>query len=342
MTLVSVIIPTYNRAALLKEAIDSVLNQTYQKIEVLVVDDGSSDHTAEIVAGFDSRVRFFQQTHAGPNAARNLALRKARGEFIALLDDDDLWLDFKIDLQVALLDRFPRLAYVFSDFFIFRQDGSKTPQGLRTWHHTPKPWPAILGEGTDSRTLASFEGAKYPPFTFYSGSLYHDLLFEPYVLPSSSLIRKAMITPGIRFVEDDFHCGDWEFYARLSQIHPAGFMTLETTLNRSHDDAVRLTRKSQLDRLQCRIGLLDRLYRADRSFYRDRRRDVDQVEEDVLLKIAKLQLYENDSRAARQSLRRWRQIKYRRGKLPGNVFRLLSTVPLGPQLLTRFRNAMRA
>jgi glycosyltransferase involved in cell wall biosynthesis len=101
----SVIIPTHNRAEMLRRAIASALAQTFTDIELIVVSDGSSDHTAEVVESFaDPRLCFLRHdTARGASAARNTGLRQARGEFVAFLDDDDEWLPEKLALQVPVL-----------------------------------------------------------------------------------------------------------------------------------------------------------------------------------------------------------------------------------------------
>src|SRR5690606_31977727 len=88
--LVTVIIPTYNRAEKVKDAIQSVLNQTYTNIQILVIDDGSDDHTQKTIALFP-QVEYILQLHAGQAAARNNGLRNAKGSIIANLDSDDMW-----------------------------------------------------------------------------------------------------------------------------------------------------------------------------------------------------------------------------------------------------------
>jgi glycosyltransferase involved in cell wall biosynthesis len=113
--LVSVIIPTYNRAYIVGKAIDSVLRQTYANVEVVVVDDGSTDGTADLLRRYDHRVRYLAQKNAGVSAARNTGLRAARGEFIALLDSDDEWLPWKVELQVRFLRAFPAVGMVWTD-----------------------------------------------------------------------------------------------------------------------------------------------------------------------------------------------------------------------------------
>ncbi len=113
MPRVSVIIPTHNRRAMLLEAINSVLIQTFQDFEILVVDDGSTDGTREAVGNIpDLRVRYFYQKNAGRSAARNRGLAESRGEFVAFLDDDDLFLPHKLEVQVRELDADPEVGLV--------------------------------------------------------------------------------------------------------------------------------------------------------------------------------------------------------------------------------------
>jgi glycosyltransferase involved in cell wall biosynthesis len=106
--LVSVIIPALDAALTIRQTLDSVLTQTYQEIEVIVVDDGSSDATSTIVEEFvarDARIQLVRQSNAGVGAARNTAIRKARGKYIAPLDADDLWFPEKLEKQVACLQQ---------------------------------------------------------------------------------------------------------------------------------------------------------------------------------------------------------------------------------------------
>jgi glycosyltransferase involved in cell wall biosynthesis len=110
--LLSVIIPCFNGARLLPEAVASVLAQRYEPLEILVIDDGSTDATPQVAAGLGPAVRYLRQENRGPSAARNLGLGQARGEIVALLDADDLWPEGKLDLQVGRLIDDPALDLV--------------------------------------------------------------------------------------------------------------------------------------------------------------------------------------------------------------------------------------
>ena len=111
---VSIIIPTYNTAQFLSEAIDSVLNQTYTDFELIVVDDGSTDNTVEILKRYqqNSYIHCRFETHADRGTAKNVGLEMARGRYIAFLDADDVWLPDKLEKQVAFLDEHPQIALV--------------------------------------------------------------------------------------------------------------------------------------------------------------------------------------------------------------------------------------
>jgi glycosyltransferase involved in cell wall biosynthesis len=103
--LVSVIIPTYNRAGVICKTIDDVFRQTYKNIELIVIDDGSTDDTQATLRRYGSRIRLFTQDNAGPAAARNRGIEVSRGDIIAFQDSDDFWAPNKLERQVQLLER---------------------------------------------------------------------------------------------------------------------------------------------------------------------------------------------------------------------------------------------
>lgn len=114
MPLVSVIIPTYNRAAMLEEAIQSVLDQNFKDFELIVVDDGSTDKTKDVMKKYTGKIKSVTKVNHGVASARNKGLEMAEGELIAWLDDDDLFLPGKLDQQVRYFREYPRTGLVYT------------------------------------------------------------------------------------------------------------------------------------------------------------------------------------------------------------------------------------
>ncbi len=113
--LISAVIPTYNYGHFVTAAVRNVLAQTYRNLEVIVVDDGSKDNTRERLAPYLDRIRYVYQENQGPSAARNTGIRSATGEWVALLDSDDLWHPRKLELQVKYLQAHPEVGLLGSD-----------------------------------------------------------------------------------------------------------------------------------------------------------------------------------------------------------------------------------
>jgi glycosyltransferase involved in cell wall biosynthesis len=126
---ISVIIPTYNYASYVREAIDSALEQSYPALEIIVVDDGSTDATAQVLSVYGDRIRVLRQKNQGVAAARNAGIAAARGDYLAFLDSDDIWKPRKLELQIARFDADPDLGLVRCGAETFGEAG-----------HTPEVW----------------------------------------------------------------------------------------------------------------------------------------------------------------------------------------------------------
>lgn len=134
--LVSVIIPSFNRGYTITSAIDSVLAQTYRPLEIIVIDDGSTDDTRAVVAQYGDSVRYIHQSNTGCPGARNTGLGVARGEFIALLDSDDRWFPWKLELQIAFLRRHPDVGMVWTDMTAIDDNGNHVADNyLRSYYN---------------------------------------------------------------------------------------------------------------------------------------------------------------------------------------------------------------
>ena len=305
MTTVSVVIPTYNRAALVRETIDSVLAQSREDVEILVIDDGSTDDTPRIEQDYSGRIVYLRQENRGLNAARNAAIARARGRYIALLDSDDLHLPGAIDLMVAMLERFPQAGFAYGDFLILRGDLPPFGPGLKSWHGSSFRWESVFGPGRSASELGlQFrDGTGLREFPVHEGDIYAASLHGPQVLPSASLFRRDCFGE-LRFPEFDSFCGDWEFFARLSHSHGAVYADVPIALNRSHEDAVRLTRADRVVQLEAKFELIERLWRRDPEFLAANRESVDAQQFDLLLTLAKCHLLRDDPMRALTALAR--------------------------------------
>lgn len=196
LPLISVIVPAYNCAAYLGSALDSIFAQSYPQLEVLVVDDGSTDGTVAVAQRYGERVRVISQTNAGPAAARNRGLASARGEFIAFLDGDDLWLEGKLLQQARYLLRRPEASIVYGHFHRWesRPDGSFSP----------------ADEFATGATEESLDPA-------LSGWIYHRLLIDSEVHIITALIRATVIDE-IGIFDETLKVGeDYDFWLRVSR-----------------------------------------------------------------------------------------------------------------------------
>lgn len=161
--LVSVIMPAYNAQDFVADAIESVLAQGYRPLEVLVADDGSTDATARVVKAFGEPVRYLWRENGGPAAARNTALREARGDYIAFLDSDDLWHPRKLEVQVGLMESRPDVCISGGRKTHFRQVGevewAPLPEAPPT-HAVPLEKILIRNRFSTSTVLARAEAVR--------------------------------------------------------------------------------------------------------------------------------------------------------------------------------------
>jgi glycosyltransferase involved in cell wall biosynthesis len=234
--MVSVVVPTHNRARIVGAAIQSVLAQTYQNVEVIVVDDGSTDDTRSVVERYGPRVRYLYQPNSGVSSARNLGFANARGEFIALLDSDDEFLPWKLEAQVRLLQAHPDVGMVWTDMTAVNPDGHVVEQRhLRTFYgaHALARIERVL-EGT--RALqgiwaeAPNDVATAPT---YKGDLFSSMLLGNLVHTSTVVLRRDRLRIVGGFDTSLAHSGeDYEFHLRTCSHGVVAFIDAPTLLYR--------------------------------------------------------------------------------------------------------------
>lgn len=210
--LVSAIIPTYNSAGFVVEAVQSVLAQTYTNVDAIVVDDGSTDDTIARLSGqYGPRIQIVRQEHLGPAVARNAGLRAAKGEFIGFLDADDLWMPEKIERSLAPLMADPKVGVVYTRVRIHEMD----------------------------------TGRKYllPQYTL-SGMMARELFTECYGVNTSTLVvRRAALDAIGGFDEEFFRAQDWDLMVRLAEKVEYAHVPEALTERRLHPASLSVARR---------------------------------------------------------------------------------------------------
>jgi glycosyltransferase involved in cell wall biosynthesis len=204
MPKVSIIIPTYNRATFLCEAIESVLNQTFRDFELLVVDDGSTDLTPYVVQRWRGQIRWIRETHAGVSRARNVGIQASRGRYLCFLDSDDLWIRDKLETQVRFMDANPHYPVCYTDEIWIRR-------GRR-----------VNAKKTHRK---------------YSGWIFERCLPRCIISPSSVLLRRQVLDALGLFDEGLPVCEDYDLWLRVASRVPVFFIDKKLIIKRGgHPD----------------------------------------------------------------------------------------------------------
>ncbi len=224
---VSIIIPTYNRGWIIKEAIDSVLAQDYTEFELIVVDDGSTDHTSGVLDSYGKDIKVLSQKNKGVSAARNRGIAEASGKFIAFLDSDDLWLSQKLSVQIEFFNQTP-------DALICQTEEVWIRNGLRV---NPK------------------KRHKKP-----SGMIFKPSLELCLVSPSAVMIQRSLFDRVGEFDETLPACEDYDLWLRISCRFPVHLIDTPLIIKRGgHDD--QLSKGAGLDKF--RIKSLNKIIESD-------------------------------------------------------------------------------
>ncbi len=210
---ISVIIPTLNSARFVGEAIESVLKQSVSVSEILVVDGGSTDGTQNLVRAKSDLVQVLPQAGRGRPGARNTGLRQAAGDFIALMDSDDLWVADKLAVQFDFLREHPEVEFVFGDMANF--------------------------SGNDSEDVAEILDAEVHDYLQRNPAnppRMLECLLKVNLIPTSSVLFRKSCLQSVGFMNEQFaHCEDYEYWLRFAEKSRLGFVARILTRRRLHD-----------------------------------------------------------------------------------------------------------
>jgi glycosyltransferase involved in cell wall biosynthesis len=235
MPLVSVIIPTYQHASFIREAIDSVLRQTFKDFELIVIDDGSTDGTKEVLNGYENKLEYFYQKNAGLSAARNDGIRASGGNYISFLDADDVWLPNKLEIETKFLDQHPSTSMVYSNYIYF-------------------------GARKGSRN-SGFEGRSLP-----SGRAFRALFLQNPISSSSVLIRRTVFDKVGLFYQSLTQCEDLDMWLRISKDFDIEHVDIPLSKYRLHTSNMHLSADKNAEeflKVQKRYLRLANLTKAD-------------------------------------------------------------------------------
>jgi len=228
--LVSVVIPTFNRAYCLVETLNSVFQQTHHNIEVLLIDDGSTDDTRTLIEsryGNESRLHYLYQPNRGVSAARNLGLQHAAGAYVALLDSDDVWMPWKLSAQLACLAAFPDAGMIWTDMLALDADGRLlNPMFLRTMYSAYRwftPEQLFSAARPVTEIMASTPDALRAAIA-RSGDIFSPMLMGNLVHTSTVLLRRPRLEKVGGFDESMRTGEDYDFHLRTCQAGPVAFL----------------------------------------------------------------------------------------------------------------------
>lgn len=220
---VSIVIPTYNRADIIREALESVLAQRYQDFEIVVVDDGSSDNTSDVVASIGSnKIRFIRsERNYGCSAAYNRGIKEAAGNLIAFLDSDDIWEPEYLGREVDFLNRHPEVGVVFCDTEI----------------RGPQMHVSSIVSLMDAFPKYLKSNPKASEYVIDARQMYLCLLQEVPIKPSATVARREVFSEAGVFDELWPSGTDWDLFLRMSRLTNFGYIDQALVTQRHRSDA---------------------------------------------------------------------------------------------------------
>jgi glycosyltransferase involved in cell wall biosynthesis len=220
--LVSVVVPAHNAGRHIGETIENVLDQSHPNTEVVVVDDGSTDDTPEVLKRFAGRIRVVRQANGGLGSARSAGMRAARGAYLAWLDADDLCHPQRIAVQAALLDARPEIDVVSTDFSAFDDDGVVSVTHSARYYSALRSPAGLRGlftqeEAFDGRDVSWLATPFDEAFRVFSGNVWETIVWANFVHPPTVMMRRGVFER-LGNLDDRYGFAvDWEYLIRASE-----------------------------------------------------------------------------------------------------------------------------
>ena len=294
---ISTVIPAYNRASFIPRAIESVLSQMDNDDELIVIDDGSKDNTADVVKRYSDRVKYIRTPNGGAGAARNRGVREAENPLVAFLDSDDEWMPGHAALLRSVMDARPELLFCYTNFATRFPDGTIRHFALESHLERELDWQEIMGPSRQLSDFMQIPGGVSDCLCFEGEHLYRSQCVSSYVSVDTLIVRREQAGMNLHFAEDTSTAEEWECGARLARAGKSAYLHCETALV-NHHNAPQLTDLDVMELAAARIKIMRRVWgddpeflRTEGDFYRQRLR------EEQLLRIGRLLLRGNSRQA---------------------------------------------
>jgi glycosyltransferase involved in cell wall biosynthesis len=299
---VSVIIPSYNRARLIPQAIDSVLQQTFPDFEIIVVDDASTDDTESVVRAYGDRVRYVRTRHGGVAHARNVGMQHARGRYFTFLDSDDLLYPYALELQTRLLERFPAASMVCAEMTGFDDHGFVERYHLKKYHHSSFRDPSVTWDAIYASSMPLPDACEVPVEALredpgvlarrvYYGNIFDWYLVRIVLCQNTAMLRREVVAEIGPRNEHVYNYEELDYLLRLARNHGILFADVPTYKLRYHEGQISTTARSDgmfvwIRKQRALLRVTRRHALADPRYYERNRRQLDRHLADLYRGVA--------------------------------------------------------
>jgi glycosyltransferase involved in cell wall biosynthesis len=349
---ISVIIPTYNRAGYIRQAIDSVLQQSVDAVEVIVADDGSTDETRAVVGEYGDRVKYVVTQNGGVAHARNVGMRHATGDYLTFLDSDDVLYPHMLELESRILDRHPEIAMVYAEMSAFDDEGFFDRYHLKTYHQSAYRDPemtydrifessARLGDLDVLPAAVIAEDPGAVERRAYFGNIFDSYLTSLVVFQNNMMVRRSVVgSVGLRR-EQVRYWQEVDYILRITRDHRVCFVDVPTYKLRYHAGQISTTagergRYVWMRKQQWLLRVVKRHAFQDRAYYLRHRHRIDRHLAHLHRAVAVPLMVGDGSAARRRALARVARKHLRRCRAYGHPQRWLLLLTFAPDAVRRF------